>query len=89
MEQHSNIAVTWLELYSLGGRAILLGNVRISLRMSKQVHRLGLQYLRETQVLSFARVYIIRCVVVWKEIAFVGKISNTQTSKPTLGQNNK
>ena len=89
MEQHSKIAVTWLELYSLGGRTILLGNVRISFRMPKQVYRLGFQFLRETQVLSFARVYIIRCVVISNEMVFMGRISNTQTSKPTLGQNNK
>ena len=37
MEQHAKIAVTWLELYSLGGRAILLRNMCISFRMPKQV----------------------------------------------------
>ena len=57
--------------------------------MPKQVSRLAFQFLRETQVPSFARVYIIRCVVVWNKMAFMGRISNTQTYKPTLGQNNK
>ena len=50
---------------------------------------MGFQYLRETQALSFACVYIIRCIAVWKEIAFVVKISKNQTYKPTQGQNNK
>ena len=85
MEQPSKIAVTWRELYSLGGRAILLGNVCVSLRIPKQVHRLGLQYLRETQVLSFARVYIIRCVVLLNEMVFIDWTSNTQIYKPSLG----
>ena len=84
MEQHSKIAVTWRQLYSLGGRAILLRNVRISLRMSKQVYRLGLQYLGKTQRCSRARVYIIRCVAVWKEMVFIGKIH--QPSKLTNSQ---
>ena len=30
-------------------------------------------------------IYIIRCVAVWKEMVFVGRTSNTQTYKPTLG----
>lgn len=50
---------------------------------------MAFQFLRETQVLSFAYVYIIRCIAVWKEIAFAGKISKNQTYKPTQGQNNK
>ena len=29
--------------------------------------------------------YIIRCVAVWKEMVFVGRTSNTQTSKSALG----
>ena len=89
MEQHSKIAVTWRQLYSLGGRTILLGNVCVSFKMPKQVFRLAFQYLREIQGFSFARAYIIRCVVVWNEMVFMGRISNTQTYKPTLGQNNK
>ena len=71
MEQPSKIAVTWRQLYSLGGRAILLGNVRMFLRMPKLVYRLGLQYLREIQGFSLVRVYIIRCVVVWNEMVFI------------------
>ena len=57
----------------------------ISFRMPKQVYRLAFQFLRETQVLSFACVYIIRCIAVSNEMVLVGRISNTQTYKPTLG----
>ena len=85
MEQPSKIAGTWRQLYSLGGRAILLGNVRMFLRMLKLVYRLVLQCLRDTQECSLVRVYIIRCVVVWNEMVFIDWTSNTQIYKPTLG----
>ena len=52
--------------------------------MPKQVSRLAFQYLREIQGLSLVRVYIIRCVAVWKEMGFIDRIY--QTPKLTNSQ---
>ena len=52
--------------------------------MPKQVSRLAFQFLRETQVLSLVRVYIIRCVAVSNEMGFIDRIY--QTPKLTNSQ---